>query len=172
MKVNLRKQCLEKRNALNEEEIINKSHLICHKLIKLLDKNLQIMSYIPIKNEVDTSLLEDYFKDIAYPVILDNYEMEARISNEMIKNKYGILEPKNGKLLNIEDLDVIIIPIVGFDLNMHRIGYGKGYYDRFLKNINAKKIGLAYECQKVDHIDIDENDIKLDLIITENNIYQ
>ena len=66
----------------------------------------------------------------------------------------------------------MIVPIVAFDDRLYRIGYGKGYYDHFLKVLDVIKIGVAFDCQRVNQIERDENDIKLDLIITEKNTYK
>ncbi|MEE0830215.1 MAG: 5-formyltetrahydrofolate cyclo-ligase, partial [Longicatena sp.] len=59
-----------------------------------------------------------------------------------------------------------------FDDQLHRMGHGKGYYDRYLEGMNALKIGVGYEIQKLDQIQVDEHDVSLDLIISEKQIYQ
>ena len=88
-------------------------------------------------------------------------------------NKFGILEPKNSKKKIIPDL--IMVPLVAFDNHLNRIGYGKGYYDRSLKKIrkikkNAITLGIAYSFQKCTQIPVNNNDFKLDYIITEKGI--
>ena len=88
-------------------------------------------------------------------------------------NKYGILEPKNSK----EQInpDLIMVPLVAFDNQLNRIGYGKGYYDRSLQKIkNAKKktisLGIAYSFQRCKSIPVNKHDFKLDYIFTERGI--
>ena len=88
-------------------------------------------------------------------------------------NKYGILEPKNSKEQITPDL--IMVPLVAFDNQLNRIGYGKGYYDRSLQKIkNAKKktisLGIAYSFQRCKSIPVNKHDFKLDYIFTERGI--
>ena len=88
-------------------------------------------------------------------------------------SKFGILEPKSSKKKIIPDL--IIVPLVAFDESLNRIGYGKGYYDRFLKKITKIKknkifLGMAYSFQKYKRIPVDRHDYKLDYICTEKGI--
>ena len=83
-------------------------------------------------------------------------------------NKYGIPEPISNK---IQYPDIIFVPLVAFDKDFNRIGYGGGFYDRYMAKFNKRKnfvtIGLAYSFQKVKKIPIDKYDMKLDYIITE-----
>ena len=88
-------------------------------------------------------------------------------------NKFGILEPKNTKKEFIPDL--IVVPLVAFDSQLNRIGYGKGYYDRKLKKIRKKKkkvisLGMAYSFQKCRSIPVNKYDFKLDYIFTDRGI--
>ena len=88
-------------------------------------------------------------------------------------SKFGILEPNNLRKEIIPDL--IIVPLVAFDSNLNRIGYGKGYYDRSLKQIrkikkNAIFLGIAYSFQKCKQIPVNNHDFKLDYIFTEKGI--
>ena len=88
-------------------------------------------------------------------------------------NNFGILEPKNSKIEIVPDL--ILVPLVAFDRQLNRIGYGKGYYDRSLKKIKKYKkdaisLGIAYSFQKSKNIPVNRNDFKLDYIFTEKGI--
>ena len=82
-------------------------------------------------------------------------------------NKYGIPEPTSDKVIYP---DILLVPIVAFDKNFNRIGYGGGFYDRYIKRIKKYKniftIGLAYSFQKVKKIQINNNDMKLNFIVT------
>ncbi len=86
-------------------------------------------------------------------------------------NKYGIPEPKNK---NIVYPDIILVPLVAFDENLNRLGYGGGYYDRLIKKLSKKKkiikIGLALSVQKIYKVPIDIHDQKLDYIVTNKYI--
>ena len=82
-------------------------------------------------------------------------------------NKYGIPEPLSNK---IKFPDILLVPLVAYDESNNRIGYGGGFYDRYINKLKRYKkivtIGLAYSFQKVKKIPVDENDVKLDFIIT------
>jgi len=93
-------------------------------------------------------------------------------SNKLLKlNKYGIPEPEKVKKVLP---DIILVPIVAFDKHLYRIGYGGGYYDRYIEKITNKKkifkIGVAYSFQKISKVPINKYDKKLDIIITEKYI--
>lgn len=82
-------------------------------------------------------------------------------------NKWGILEPVGGHAT--DDVDVAVIPLVAFD-GLKRLGHGKGYYDRFLKEHPCFVIGLAFDCQGVEDLECEQHDIPLDMLITEKRI--
>ena len=88
----------------------------------------------------------------------------------LIINKFGIPEPTSNKIIYP---NIFLVPLVAYDEKLYRIGYGGGYYDRYLKKIKKRKkiitIGLAYSFQKVKKIPINEHDIKLDFIVTEKH---
>ena len=87
-------------------------------------------------------------------------------------NKYGIPEPVSSKN---EYPDILLVPVVAYDKNLNRIGYGGGFYDRYLSKINKRKktikIGLAYSFQEVKKISMNKYDVKLDFIVTEKGFY-
>lgn len=82
-------------------------------------------------------------------------------------NKWGILEPVGSQV--VDEIDVAVVPLVAFD-GLKRAGHGKGYYDRYLASHDCYVIGLAFDCQCVDNLQIDENDIPLDCLVTEKRI--
>ena len=88
----------------------------------------------------------------------------------LVINKYGIPEPTSNKAIYP---NILLVPLVAFDKNLNRLGYGGGFYDRYIKKIKKIKkvitIGLAYSFQKVKKVPISEHDIKLDFIITEKH---
>ena len=84
-------------------------------------------------------------------------------------NKFGMLEPKKSE---IKIPDVALIPILAFDIQKYRLGYGKGYYDRYLKKFkNILTVGVAFSFQRHHKLPINQKDVKLDFIITEKGIY-
>ena len=82
-------------------------------------------------------------------------------------NKWGILEPVRSH--KVDDIDVAVVPLVAFD-GLNRLGHGKGYYDRYLASHDCYVVGLAFDCQKVDDLQVESSDIPLDCLITEKRI--
>ncbi|MBQ6149196.1 MAG: 5-formyltetrahydrofolate cyclo-ligase [Oscillospiraceae bacterium] len=171
-KKQLRKICLEKRKELGAAKRQEYSHLICEKLLPYL-KERTVMSYSPIRDEVDVSEINSLF-DVYLPLTLPESHMEAvkATDERYVINRLGIKEPdpQYGIRIDKNELDVIIVPLVGFDDKRNRLGHGGGYYDRFLKDCKALKIGVAFAAQKLDQVPADENDVALDMIITEKEV--
>ena len=168
----LRKMIQEKRNALSKQEVMQKSKIIEEKTVPFLKGTVAL--YKAFQNEVCINNLQAFVSQYALPVTKKKEPLRFYICNETTKFKtssYGIEEPIDGILCDALQFDIMVIPIVGFDENCNRLGYGKGYYDAYLKQTNALKIGVAYECQKVDRIPVESYDVPLDMIITESNIY-
>ena len=134
-----------------------------------------IGGYYPYNYEVDIlQILEKFEKKkftITLPKIKKNSQMsfyQWSINDPLAINKFGIPEPIS-KMVKYPD--VLLVPLVAFDKNFNRIGYGGGFYDRYINKIKKYKkiitIGLAFSFQKVSNIPINEYDIKLDFIVTE-----
>ncbi len=179
MKKILRKQLLNKRK--NKYVEISPNHILnIFELIKNKYKNIKMIGgYIPINYEFDCiSLLKLFEKknySIGLPIIQNNYKMDFYnfSFNDPLKiNKLGIPEPCKFSKKIIPDL--IFVPLVGYDDNLNRLGYGGGFYDRYIeKNLKFKKItkiGLAFSFQKIKKLPINNFDKKLDRIITEKKI--
>ncbi|MBO7698159.1 MAG: 5-formyltetrahydrofolate cyclo-ligase [Erysipelotrichaceae bacterium] len=168
----LRKTILKKRNALSENEIKERSKIICEKLLPYL-KDKMILSYYPFESEVDVSEINGSFK-VAYPVVYGGKYLDAFVpeNDVFIPNEYGINEPDpdDSLLVDSSDIEVIIVPLVAFDRNKNRLGYGKGYYDRYLNDYEGLKIGVAFSEQETDTIETEKNDVQLDIIITDKDI--
>ena len=167
-----RKICLEKRNSLSEKEIKEKSAVICEKLKPYLEGKM-VFSYCPFQSEVDVSLINESLR-VAYPVIYGGKYMDAWIpqGEQFIVNDYGISEPDpdDAVLVDSSEIDVIIVPLVGFDQNKNRLGHGGGYYDRYLQDFSGLKIGVAFDEQKLSEIETEKNDVPMDIIITDKEI--
>ena len=152
------------------------------KLIKkfYFNKKIIIAGYYPSNYEVDIlSFLKEASKrkfKVVLPVIKSSNRMSFKLWNygdPLYVSKFGTLEPQKFKKDIIPDL--IIVPLVAFDKNMNRIGYGKGYYDRSLQKINKRKkkkisLGVAYSFQKCRNIPTNKHDFRLDYIFTERGI--
>ena len=173
-KYQIRKKILKLRKSKNLEN----HHINIENLIKVIkyQKNIKIVGgYFPYNKEIDDpKILQKLEKKkylITLPKIKKNNQMdffEWSFTQPLIINKYGIPEPISN---NIRYPDLLLVPLVAYDKKLNRIGYGGGYYDRYLEKISKRKkiitIGLAYSFQKVINIPINNYDITLDYIITD-----
>ena len=143
-------------------------------------ENLKLALYYPTSFEINVlKLLENQYMNnanILLPVIEKNNRMNFfswKKNHVLLVNKFGILEPQKTKF-KIPNL--VLLPILAFDRNKYRLGYGKGFYDRFL-NKNQKKIsniltvGVAFSFQKHHKLPVNNNDVKLDYILTEKGFH-
>jgi|TARA_B110001450_G_scaffold88692_1_gene84302 5-formyltetrahydrofolate cyclo-ligase len=174
IKSNLRKKILKIREKINKTSIqINFNQVI--KILKKEKINKKIIGgYYPVNFEIDDlELLKKFKKNrfiISLPVIKKNFQMDFykwSFSDPLNVNKFGIPEPE---IKNIVYPDILLIPLVAFDKNLNRLGYGGGYYDRLITKISKKKriikIGLAITDQKIDKVPTNIYDQKLDYIVT------
>jgi 5-formyltetrahydrofolate cyclo-ligase len=178
LKSKLRKKILKVRQKINKRNIqIDFNQII--KILKQEKINKKIVGgYYPVNFEVnDLVLLKKFEKkrfSISLPVIKKNFQMDFykwSFSDPLKINKYGIPEPKTKDIVYP---DILLIPLVAFDKNLNRLGYGGGYYDRLIKKLSKKKkiikIGLALSVQKIDKVPINVYDQKLDYIVTNKYI--
>lgn len=182
-KQQLRKKTVQKRKQLSLSSVKQKSNSIKKKLfsLEIFHTASSVLFYVSYDNEVDThEMIKECLamrKTVIVPkVLLDTQTLLlSRLQRweDLEKGCYGILEPKQSQIqdVNINTLDLIIVPGIAFDINKNRIGHGKGYYDKLLyQNENIPTIGLAFECQLVDVIDNEDHDVKIDILITEERI--
>ena len=92
--------------------------------------------------------------------------------NDMVSGSFGIREPDTEKCVEVTDFSasLCVVPAIAFDKRKYRLGYGKGYYDRFLKNYAYKSVGVCYNNLVVDELPADEYDIPVDIIITQDSV--
>lgn len=165
--LNKRKQARILRKQLTNQQYVEFSKKICEKVQQLItDKNV-IMVYNAIDNEVDVSYLKTADKILVYPRCVGE-NMIAVNPNGFFKGSFNIDEPV-GEEFN-GNIDAVIVPMCAFDVNLNRLGYGKGYYDKFLCDKDTLKIGVAFSCQKTEGILRKETDVIMDLIVTEKEI--
>jgi 5-formyltetrahydrofolate cyclo-ligase len=180
-----RKIFKEKRSTVSESDRLKWDDLV---LIQFQTLDLPyvdyILSFYPIfeNKEINTFIITDYlhFKNpalnICYPKMISGNQMLAISCNAdsvFEANEYGILEPLDTDSVDPVHLDLVIVPLLAFDEKGYRVGYGKGYYDRFLKNCreDCLKVGFSY-FEAVSHIeDAAEFDVPLDLCITPQRTY-
>lgn len=181
----LREVYLAKRQFLSDDEYELRNHQIKEKFISLIESfNIKVIhTFLPIitKREVDTLRIIKHVRatapevQIIVPKTLKNGHLENYILNDnciIEENKWGIPEPVVGDLADDRLIDLVLVPLIISDKNGDRIGYGKGFYDRFLEKIpRAKKVGLSL-LPNLDKIEFTEpTDIKLDFCITPSQVY-
>lgn len=182
MKSELRKRYIElRKTALTTEERQNYSDEIADKMLKLdaLKSAENVFCYSAYAGEVETIRLIDSLLEMGKKVCLplcdkNTNTMSARRINsrtELKSGAYGILEPTGAEIAP-EDIDFIIVPMVAFDRKRTRLGYGGGYYDRYLPKTKAIKCGIAYSLQEADKLSKDKHDVPLDMIITEKEVIE
>ncbi|RZK12320.1 MAG: 5-formyltetrahydrofolate cyclo-ligase [Flavobacterium sp.] len=173
------------RNSLSEKDIEEKSLAIANKIIALpiWEKNY-FHIFLPIveQKEIDTEFILHILSGKDKEVIVSKSDFQTRKMTHFLltdntrikKNEYNIPEPVDGIEVPSNKMDVVFVPLLAFDKNGHRVGYGKGFYDQFLSECKADvlKIGLSFFEAEDEILDVFENDISLDLCITPNKIYQ
>lgn len=173
----LRQHLEMKRRAMTKEEAAALSSAVVARLesVPEFQNGRNVMLYYPIRNEVDVRPILDAYRDtkvLLLPVVLKRHRMELRQytgPESLKKGRYNIPEPIGERYTG--HIDTIIVPGVGFDRQLHRIGRGGGYYDRFLKkHPEAKKVAVAYDFQIVDNVPVNRFDRKVDAIITPTTI--
>lgn len=179
LKKDIRKRVLAKRENISEEEWDKNSRIIYEKVVThsfFLDEDT-IYCYIDYRHEVCTrQIIEkawDLHKKVMVPKVNGDFMTFHPIySFSDLKEGYkGILEPITSSQ-EIYEPGLVIIPGVAFDRTRNRIGYGKGYYDRFLSNpSNYKTMAIGFELQLEETIPAESFDFKPDILITERHIY-
>lgn len=191
-KKQLRKEILAQRDALTEKERREKSKRIgaCILEMDVFEKSNKLLLYASMRSEVETDEIyhdaKKAGKKIYYPRVLGDkmefYRVEDICACE--KSVFGVREPQmeSNEMFIPDDDDVILVlmPGVAFDQEGNRIGYGGGYYDKYLqwlqdsvKSENICKVALAYECQMMgeEKIEREVHDVRPDYIVTEANVY-
>jgi len=185
-KEELRKIYKQKRSALSAEQKMKLEDLI---LIQFQQLDIEIpsliMTYAPsIKfNEFDPQLITDYcyfknpdqvlFYPVVHPVSIDMQSVIVNDETIFETNKFGIPEPVNATPMFPEEIDLIIVPLLAYNVKGHRVGYGKGYYDRFFKQCknDVVKIGFSFFEPEAVIEDTNRRDVKLDYCISPERIY-
>lgn len=174
----IRQKLLKKRDALSESEVQEMSDQMMERLLahERFKEAKIIGFYLPKGNEVDTKkMIEAAWKlkkTVCAPVTdhrITFYPFKS--FDGLKKGRFGILEPETGNSKPAEP-ELILVPGVSFGLCMHRLGYGKGYYDAYLAKSFAYRIGICYDFQVLESLPKHENDQRMDEIITEKRTIQ
>jgi 5-formyltetrahydrofolate cyclo-ligase len=167
---------LEKRNRLDAKAIIARSRRIQDFLIKSKEfRSAEIIgAYYAFGSEVRTDVIIEQARSIGKKLALPSIEGENLTFYELssgkylVKGRFGIMEPLPYGL--IDRMGMIVVPGIAFDKNGYRLGYGKGYYDKFLAKRKVFSVGLGYSFQLLENLPSGEHDKKLDAISTEDGI--
>ena len=144
-------------------------------------ENEYIGTYISFRDELDTKKLNQYLLERELNLALPAIDFQTKEINffmydkntELIENKFSILEPKNKDKVVFPK--IILIPLLGYSKSGFRLGYGGGYYDKYLSKNgigDVKKIGIAFSFQEVEEIPVEDHDERLDWILTEKHLYK
>lgn len=136
-----------------------------------------IALYSPVQNEVDTGVLRQKAfaqgKRVVFPrVTAAGLLFERVLANEKMEpGAFGVLEP-NGERVPLEEIELLFVPGVAFDVTGHRLGYGKGYYDQALAATSTEtlRVGMAFSQQVVPELPAEKHDVRMDLLITETEV--
>lgn len=169
----------EKRNHLSEQKIIEYSGRICKTLSELpfWQESRILYFYYPLRTEVNLLSLAQQMleqgKTVAFPKTagthMDFYQVSSLLAFQT--GAFGIMEPLEEKPL-MEKKPLVLVPGLGFDGRGRRIGYGKGFYDRYFQRfLECRKIGIAYDCQMVEELPADNYDVSMEMVVTEKQKY-
>lgn len=176
----VRENFLQIRRSLSCDQVEQKSKLIHAKVYQLPEFKAAnvVHSYVSMSNmnEVSTREIIQYCFDQKKRVVVPKMEKEGVLSHHLIKsldelepNEWGVDEPKGSNLFPLDDLAIVLVPMVSADHLKNRLGYGMGFYDRFLSGINTYNVGLAFDCQLSENtLPVEAFDKKMDVVITES----
>jgi len=180
-KDDLRREILAARKLQTGSQVQSHSSAIIEKLVKLnaYSNSAVVALYYPFRNEVDLlPLLTDMDKTFVFPKVVKGTRtldfFRIRSVNDFVKGSYGIMEPAdNLKKVEIENIDLFAVPGVAFSILGERIGYGGGYYDSTLRHRKktSVSVGTAFSIQLVDPGFSQDQDIPVDILITESKTY-
>lgn len=186
-KKDTRKQILERRRALTAEEVRDKSQKILENFLQLFDRvhhrSIHIFLSIEKFREIDTRLFVERLQAISPEVEFavprvdgDSGHLTHHLyrPEQLVFSRWGIAEPPlSAPRLSPEQFDLVVVPMLAFDEQGHRLGYGAGYYDKFLALVrpDTLKVGVCFELGRLAHkLPFDHYDVKLDWIVTEEQV--
>jgi len=173
LKAEIRKRIKEKRLLLDRTCAEKLSAEVCRRILEI--ENLlefdSFLLYYPHKGEVSLlslfTFLKDFGKKVLFPKVVGKEIIPIEVSslNELSKGFKGIFEPV--LLSKSYKPDVVFVPGIAFDLECYRLGYGGGFYDRFLSKGNFFKIGVCFEFQIVERLPVEPFDVPVDIVVSE-----
>ena len=182
-KTELRQKYRALRDSFGEEFISKASQCACENIQKTKEfKNADIiLLYYPIKNEISPLFLFEVCvkmgKTLAFPVCQKNgvglIFKKVTSLDELLPSSFGLFEPNETcETIIPSENTLCITPAIVFSKDGHRLGYGKGYYDRFLMNFTGTRVGFSYSALVCDTLPCEQHDIPLNMIITESEVLE
>lgn len=185
-KAALRQRMRRQRLLLSPSQVESMSRPI----VEYLDAGMQragfkvLMAYAPFRNEVDISPLLKSWRQKGLTLVLPVTEWETqsllpvavdRYPEDLVVGRYGLCEPSREaarEVWPVEDIDVVLVPGLAFDVHGYRLGYGDGFYDRFLRDLTSRTltIGVAFDFQIVDTVFAESHDVPVNQVVTERRI--
>ena len=180
-KATLREQLKLERHNLSKQYVRERSKMIVEQLLSLPEffRADVVHTYISSKNnEVDTHelirVLLKHKKRVVVPIAEKATKLmkhsELFSLSELVGGAYGILEPRMYRPVSASDLQVVVVPALAVDRNGNRLGFGAGFYDRFLQDISLPTIALAYDFQIIKEVPQETTDIPVSFVVTEQEI--
>ena len=168
----LRQYISQQKRQFTPQQLAQLSLPVIARLRPLLAEAQTILAYYSLPDEVDTHALLDELvtegKTVLLPKVLDEETMELRRytgRGSLQEGAYHIMEPTGASFTDEARIDIALIPGLAFDAQGHRLGRGKGYYDRFLAAFKGKTIGVCFDFQKVAEVPVDAHDIAVDSVV-------
>ena len=179
-KKELRETLKARREALSRTEQRGKAYYITCRLQKLLKPYHTILSYVAKDSEVESMVILNCLLEEGKSVVVPIIEKETHTLRLSYLTSMADLEPGTFRVPEpiscekpapVSLIDVVLVPMVGFDRAGHRLGYGAGYYDRFFaQNPDIPRIGMAYACQETESVPAEPFDARMDYVVTENEV--
>ena len=172
LKNELRHNIKQQKRQFTSQQLAQLSLPVLDRLRPLLRDAKVVLAYYSLPDEVDTHVLIDELvaegKTVLLPKVLDDTTMELRRYTglqDLCEGAYHIMEPVGMTFTDLSQIDVALIPGIAFDAQGHRLGRGKGYYDRFLSLISTKTLGLCFDFQKVAEVPVEAQDVAVDKVV-------
>lgn len=180
-KKEIRQQVLKMRRDVTEDQVTELSELICNRICETsaYKEAEKICLYMPIDNEVDVTMLAhkawEEGKSLWLPkvngTLMDFFKFDQDTS--FVTGAYGVLEPVSEEILEMDAKTLVLMPGVAFSADGGRVGYGSGYYDRYLHGHGeCMTIAVCYGFQIMEELPLEEHDVKPDVIICENALIE
>ena len=169
----LRRQIRQIKRQFTSRQLEELSLPVLARLTPLLQDAAVVMAYYSLPDEVNTHRLLDELveegKTVLLPEVVDDETMVVRryrSSADLREGAYHIMEPVGEMFTDYQQIDVVLVPGVAFDADGHRLGRGRGYYDRFLNTVGTvSKIGVCFDFQKVQEVPVGPDDVMVDLVV-------